>query len=316
MDELTQQGVADDAGSTADSDSAPTFVPHPLEFTQVRIENTNHCGYKCFMCPREKQSRDLGFMSVDDLALVMDRIGEHRGQIHLHGFGEPLLDKKLPEKARLVKERCPDAQILFYTTLGVKKGEAYFRELASAGLSQVHVSFYGFSREAYKTVARVDTFELAKTNLRLLAEARAAVGARFGIVLRTWADPVWQKWPEDVKKERAVFKRWAEEIGVELNELDEVHNYGDGRGYNEPPTEGLCSVAWGLRQRILQVTWNLDVIPCCFDFNASIVFGNLRQQTVEDVFAGESYRAFIEAHLANDLRGYTVCEGCERCLRP
>ena len=71
-----------------------------------------------------------------------------------------------------------------------------------------------------------------------------------------------------------------------------------------------------MRRRILQVTWDLDVIPCCFDFNATVTFGNLREQSLAEIFAGETYRKFIEAHLANQIEVYPVCVGCERCFQP
>lgn len=306
-----------DAGTAMSEAEAPLrFAPHPLRFDEARIENTNHCGYNCFMCPLDKQTRGLGFMPIDDFDLIAGGLGEYCGQIHLHGFGEPLLDNELPAKVRLSKARCLDAQVQFFTTLGIRKGETFFHELAASGISHIRVSFYGFSPEAYKKVAGVNTFELAKRNLQTLVDARAAFGVNFDIMLQTWSDEVWSKWPADVRQQRDAFLRWTDEIGVRRNAVDIVHNYGGGRSYNKPPAEGLCSVAWGMRRRILQVTWDLDVIPCCFDFNATVTFGNLREQSLAEIFAGETYRKFIKAHLANQIEVCPVCVGCERCFQP
>jgi molybdenum cofactor biosynthesis enzyme MoaA len=75
--------------------------------TEIRIESTNYCGYKCVFCPREKMTREQGVMSVDDFILVLRRIkelyGDYSEQIHLHGYGESLLDKGLPEKSLLLE---------------------------------------------------------------------------------------------------------------------------------------------------------------------------------------------------------------------
>ena len=87
-------------------------------YDEVRIENTNHCGYKCFFCPREELSRAKGYMSLSDLDLVLDRVDDHRGQVDLHGFGEPLLDTLLPEKVRKVSSKWPEAKTRIISTLG------------------------------------------------------------------------------------------------------------------------------------------------------------------------------------------------------
>ena len=69
-------------------------------------------------------------------------------------------------------------------------------------------------------------------------------------------------------------------------------------------------------RRILQVVWDLDVIPCCFDFTGTVTSSNLREQSLAEIFAGETYRKFIEAHLANQIEVYPVCGGCEHCFQP
>jgi hypothetical protein len=290
---------------------------HPLVFDQLRIENTNHCGYRCFMCPREQQTRASGFMPIEDLAFVYERIGpDHEGEIHLHGFGEPLLDKRLIDKVALTRARYPKAFIKFFTTLGVKVEDGTFERLARAGISNLQISFYGFTAESYAKVTGTRTFELARANLEALAQARRTTGTRFTITLQTWEDKVWQKWPEEAKRARRQFLLWTQSLGIGRHEVGALHNYGSGRAYNKPPAEGLCSVAWGLRRRVLQVTWDLKVIPCCFDFDASVVLGDLRTQTLRDVFDGEPYRRFLVAHLDNRLDDYPVCQACERCFQP
>src|SRR5437762_1537128 len=92
---------------------------HPLTFEQIRIENTAHCSYHCFFCPREKLTREKGFMPVEDFELVLSRIGDHNGRVDLHGFGEPLLDRFLTKKVHILKKKWPNAVPSIYTTLGV-----------------------------------------------------------------------------------------------------------------------------------------------------------------------------------------------------
>ena len=75
------------------------------------------------MCPREKLTRPIGYMSLDDFSLVFDRIGPFHGDVHLHGFGEPLLDRQLIEKIGMLKKKSPMSRSLIYSTLGVRLKE-------------------------------------------------------------------------------------------------------------------------------------------------------------------------------------------------
>ncbi len=290
--------------------------PHPLKFSEIRIENTNRCGYHCFFCPREELTRTQGVMPVDDLTLILERVGTHEGLVDLHGFGEPLLDKSLPEKIALIAARWPLAEPRFYSTLGVKVPPGYFARLVEAGLRHVEVSFYGFDAESYRQAHGSDKYEVARENLAGLCAAQHASGGKLKVVVRAFPKHEAIQQPGATPERLEAFHQWLDDLGVEILRERDLHNYGNGRGYNEAGKEIPCSVVWGYRRRILQVTWDLWVIPCCFDFNAEVKFGNLRTQSLEEIFLGSDYSEFIQDHLEERLEKYPVCMQCERCYRP
>src|SRR4249920_3317808 len=91
------------------------FYPHykyhlPLP-SVLMIENTNHCNAECVMCPRDTLSRKRGFMDFGLFEKIIREVTamKRKPVTHLHGFGEPLLDKLLAERIRLAK------------TLGIKR---------------------------------------------------------------------------------------------------------------------------------------------------------------------------------------------------
>lgn len=275
-------------------------------FIEVHIENTNACGYKCVMCPRDKQTRQMGYMPLEDLSLVLDRIGSFEGHFHLHGFGEPLLDRKLPDKIHLIKNRAPKATTQIITTLGVSHSSDFFQKLVDAGLDIVIVSFYGFNRESYQQVHGVDQFEKAKKNLETLSKLK---GKSLSLFVKIPEKRVFSPLP--MADERAPFLEWLQTLDVKIGEMPLIHNFGDGRAYNKPG-EKMCPVVNGLRKSLLNITWDLNVIPCCFDYNATIPFGNLRTQTLEEIFNSPSYFQFVLSHQTNQLSQYSVCQNCEK----
>lgn len=288
--------------------------PCPKVFSEIRIENTNRCGYHCFFCPRDKMLRSQGTMSLDDLELVIRRVGRHGGIVDLHGFGEPLLDSDLIRKVELVSSAWPDAASRLFSTLGVPVAEDYFLNLARAGLGRVEVSYYGLTEETYRDIHGVSSRQVADENLLRLCSAKQEY-PNLEIVIRTFPTHTQIRSP-DTDSHREAFYRWLREHGVTLARARALHNYGAGRNYNQAGQEGPCSIVWGCRRRILQVTWDLSVIPCCFDFDAAVRFGNLRCHTLEEVFSSTAYLRFVQAHLEDRLSDYAPCVGCERCYQP
>lgn len=285
------------------------------DFDEIRIENTNHCSFKCFFCPREELTRAMGFMTLPDLTRILCILPDFRGLVDLHGFGEPLLDRLLIEKVALIKEKWPLAKTRIYSTLGIKYSDANFDKLFRAGLDRIEVSLYGVDREAYLANHGVDKFDLAKANLLLICNIIKMNRYETSIALRDF--PV----HDEVKQSPADydtmlnFRQWVVDIGVSEIKTRALHNFGEGRKYNIAADDGMCSIVWGYRRRVLQVTWNMDVIPCCFDFDASIKFGNLRDSTIEEIFSSAEYSKFIQAHKDNNLDNYSACRNCERCFQ-
>lgn len=284
-------------------------------FQEVRIENTNRCGYRCHFCPREAMTREQGMMSLEDLGLVLSRVGMHEGRVDLHGFGEPLLDKLLVSKTALVHRGWPNASPTIYSTLGVPVPEGYFEELLDAGLAELHVSFYGATASSYRKAHGVQQYQLAWSNLQRLRMA-ARIAPSFRLVLRN--HPLASDSERDGAELAALnhlLREWQDAGGAVVSQRM-LHNFGNGRKYNASGTGAACSVVWGFRKRVLQVTWDLKVVPCCFDFNSTIVLGDLRQQTLDEIFTSATYRQFIDAHVEDRLHDYPVCSTCERCRLP
>ena len=85
------------------------FYPHykyhlPLPAV-LMIENTNHCNAECVMCPRDTLSRKRGYMDFELFEKIIREVSsvKRKPVTHLHGFGEPLLDKRLAERIQLAK---------------------------------------------------------------------------------------------------------------------------------------------------------------------------------------------------------------------
>ncbi len=129
----------------------------------IYIEPTSRCNEFCQQCPRtllsREDDRDLTFEKfryIVDQFPVLERVV-------LHGLGEPLLNKELPQMVRYLKER--GTYVLFNSNgivLTPKKGQA----LIDAGLDEYRLSMDGATRQTYARVRGVDAFEKIWRNVR------------------------------------------------------------------------------------------------------------------------------------------------------
>ncbi len=263
------------------------------------------------MCPRESQTRKIGFMPLEDFSFVLGRIGPFEGVFHLHGFGEPLLDRQFIPKIEMLSKKASRSRSHIFSTLGVRVKEEYFLKLLESGLSGMVISLYGFTSADYKKIHGYDGLDLVKKNLQLLSEAMRQFPG-FKAIIKIPGQAVSTFLPVADPPEKAAFCKWASDLGFDIATWGYVHNYSDGRHYNMPSSEKICPVINGKRRNILNITWDLHVIPCCYDFNATIRFGNLREQTLEEIFSSPEYLNFLIAHNVGDLSAYPVCQNCEK----
>lgn len=252
-------------------------------------------------------------MSLEDFEFVLSRLPKYQAVLHLHGYGEPLLDKSLAEKIRYTKKNTPYlTQII--TTLGTNITEEALKELVQSGLDSMIISFYGSDAESYKAVHNVNKFEAAFSNLEKLAKLCDTYNPKLIRLVKTLvpqAPSLVQVGKSNSYDSTPSFISKLESMGYKVGITPPWHNYSNGREFN-PTNSKVCPVIIGKRNRILQITWDLDVIPCCFDFDATIKFGNLRESSLEDIFKSQAYTNFVMNHLRGDLSLYPACQGCEK----
>lgn len=72
----------------------------------VRIETTNHCQADCVFCPRSTIGRAKANMKQDVFETVVKQCVEGGTRlVHLHGYGEPLIDKQLADRITYCKDQ-------------------------------------------------------------------------------------------------------------------------------------------------------------------------------------------------------------------
>jgi radical SAM protein with 4Fe4S-binding SPASM domain len=287
-------------------------------FDGIRIEFTNNCTFKCFCCPHTEMKRAKGIMSQDDLRLLLDKVKEalplFQGEIQVLGFGEALLLNDLPQRLEIIKAGYPGNTLDLISTFGVKKysyGE--IDRLLATGLDEVHISCYGYDRETYKKIHGVDAFDIVIHNIRHLAALRE----KYNLHLHVKYDDfiVYPQNREEHVRARNKFLDFCRQEGVVLMDANRLNNLGETKIFVEAAGQKsprhACSVVWGFRARELVVYWNLDIVPCSIITDGDIILGNLREQSLDDIFSSARYIDFYNRQWSREVEDIPACRFCD-----
>jgi hypothetical protein len=58
------------------------------------------------------------------------------------------------------------------------------------------------------------------------------------------------------------------------------------------------------------VLWDGRVSLCCFDAKGEVVFGDLKEQTLREVYTSPEWVRYRETHGRGEKKGLRLCEGC------
>lgn len=277
-----------------------TRLYHP----EVRYEPTDHCNATCIMCPRDKHEhgREHGIMDQAKYEKSVDEVvslGAER--IVLVGFGEPMLDKRLEDKMAYAKSKGVSTYII---TNGSVLTGLRARRIIEAGLDEMRVSFYGMHRESYNAVMQGLEYEKTKEGLLSFLALRDEMKSPMKVQLS------YLVLPENEADTQAFREYW--EPRVDAIEIWKPHNFGDGRDYRERRD---CKTSCGRPDNgPLQIQWNGEIIPCCYDYNNQIVLGNAFEQPVLEILNSPKYRLLRYAHRQGKFSMFPYCDQCDQLL--
>jgi MoaA/NifB/PqqE/SkfB family radical SAM enzyme len=139
----------------------------------VFIEVTNRCNLLCETCPRTYFSREpLRTLTFDEFRRIAGQFPEMR-RCALHGIGEPLLNRELPEMIAYLKRR--GVEVLFNSN-GTLLTPAWQGALARSGLDQFRCSVDGARPETYAAIRGADLLHKVVAGLTGLAQTKARLG--------------------------------------------------------------------------------------------------------------------------------------------
>lgn len=269
----------------------------------VDIELSSVCNLHCPMCytitEEFKEQVNAKRMDWDLYTRIIDEIGGKVPAIRLSLRGEATLHKKFVDAVRYAKAHgIKEVSML---THGGKLTPAYFRKIAEAGIDWITVSIDGIG-DTYEAVRKPLKFADIVGKLRAIKDMKDANG---------WLRPVIKVqgiWPAIKENPQAYYDTFEP-----ISDLVAFNPLIDYLG-NDSHIEYLENFSCPQQYQRLVIGADGRVMKCSNDEENREVIGDVRNETVHQIWHGEKMQQVRELH--KRPRGFMESAVCRRCYLP
>jgi sulfatase maturation enzyme AslB (radical SAM superfamily) len=267
----------------------------------VRIETTNHCNANCGFCPRASMGREKGFMDQGLYEKIIDQCSEGGCSVlHLHNFGEPLLDKQLPQRIRFAKDKGIGFVKIF--TNGSLLCDSTAEALLNSGLDEIKISMDGADAVEFNRLRSGLDHGRILQNIKDFRKMRDLNGFKHPIITATCVQT------SDRKKTREMLRGVVDRLV-----FADLHNWGGEGGLSRKRTiRQPCARLW----QTFTILFTGDVALCCMDYAGKVILGHCSHEKIANIWEGPLYRNVRKKHRDSEQRELSVCNECSMSFFP
>jgi radical SAM protein with 4Fe4S-binding SPASM domain len=231
--------------------------------------------------------------------------------LNLYMMGEPFVNKSVPDFVRVAKKKGI-AERITITTNGTLLNEDIARKTIEAGLDYLRVSVYGGNSQAHrrKTQSKIGLDRVVR-NVSRFCKLRDELNGTTAVYVKMI--------DSGSADENRQFLELFSGVGDEVA-LEPVMNWND-------PEEGdlsqmsrevrLNSHYFENKKQVCSFPFytfvihsDLKVSVCCVDWAKEAVVGDLRTETLTEIWRGQKLREFQLMHLERRANGHPACRNC------
>jgi MoaA/NifB/PqqE/SkfB family radical SAM enzyme len=270
----------------------------PIEIT---IESTAKCNLSCPMCPRHIYTFDNENMDLDLYRRIIADCKEHVEFVWPYGIGEPMMNPAIFQMIRITRDAGVRTGISTNATLMDSKRAD---QILDSGLDYLILAFDGATRETYEKYRAGAIFEETLKNILTFLERKRARDSKVYVVLQMVL-------LKDNVGEIAEYRKLWSIPGVDEIRFKRDEIRIDGSRIPDEDPQGRrrnpCYLLW---RGPLYVRYDGLAYPCCYMYNEPPA-GDLKTQTVMEVWNSPLMVKLRQAHLEGDVSDYPHCMTCQ-----
>ncbi len=291
--------------------------------TALTFEPTTHCNLRCPQCISGLRAftRPTGQADAALFRKVIDELHPYVFYVSLYFQGEPLLN---PNFFQMVAYAHQKGIFTDTSTNGHYFSDDNCRQLIDSGLSQVIISLDGADAETYRKYRIGGQWEKVLAGVQNLIRWRRQMKAAHPYVVLQFI--LFSHNEGQVADVEAL----ARSLGVDELRLKTAQVYEEWDGAAWVPKDAALSryEREGEHLRLRRtgrrgcsrlwmeptITWDGQVLPCCFDKDADHPMGSLTDAAFSEIWNGPAYQTF-RRNLWKSRDQYAMCSNCSEGVR-
>lgn len=291
-----------------------TVIPLSTPLT-LFVDPSDACNFKCKFCPTSdrKLMKDVGrpwkqmdFGTFEKIVSDMKEFPQQVEVLRLYKDGEPLINKRFIDMVRLARTENAAKRIDTTTNASLLTKEKA-NLLADAGLSRINISIYGVNSSQYKDFSNTKAaFERIVENVKYFDE----VSGDCEVLVKVSGDHLTA---DEKQLFLDIFGNHCDKIYIEHVmscwpnfELGELVNDDYGIYGQAIEEVDICPYPF------YSMSINSDgLVSLCFlDWSRELVIGDVRKESVRDIWRSEKMKKYQRMFLSGNRKGHPICGDC------
>ena len=279
-----------------------------LEFPKfIEIETVNACNARCPMCTINDWERNYPVMKDDVFNKISDELIDNKRflkRVSLYRDGEPLIDKKLPERINKFKEAgINETSIATNVSL---LNEKRSKDILESGLGLVIMSIDSLKKDVFEKIRVRLKYEEVRDNAINFLKLRDQINPK----CRVWIRMIRQEINKDEWNDYYNFwkKYTSEQDRIYFHNIfnwgGQLNNYKSIEKSFEPNLP--CVALWSL----MVFFANGDVPLCNVDYNNKFPTGNIMKKSIKELWKSKLSQKRRALHLNKNKKEISICENC------
>ena len=289
----------------------------------ISIEPTTSCNLSCPECPSglKKFSRKTGSINDSTIENIIRKFAKHLMYVTFYFQGEPLLHPKFVDYVKRLKR---EKLIISTSTNAHFLTDENSEPIIKSGLDRLIISLDGTDSETYLKYRKGGDFNLVINNISAFIGKRRALKSKSPFVELQFI--VLKHNEHQINEIKALGKTLGvDSVSIktaQLYEFEDGNNLmpglvkysrykkqDDGKYRIKSSLPNKCFRSWSANV----ITWDGNVVPCCFDKDADYVFGNINSEEYCNINNSNKYTNFRK-QILSDRAKIDICRNCTEGL--
>ena len=292
---------------------------HPAMPISLSIEPTTSCNLRCPECPSGLRSfsRPTGMLDKTFFKEILDQVHSRVFYLVFYFQGEPFLNPDFLEMIRYASKKK------MYTATSTNAhyfNDELARKTIESGIDRLIISIDGTSQDTYEQYRIGGSLDKVLDGTKKIVEWKRKLNSATPFLVFQFlvvrpnehqVDEV-KKLAKEIGVDKVVFKTaqiYDFKNGNDLIPLNEkysrYHRLSDGTYEIKNSLKDQCWKMW----HSSVITWDGQVVPCCFDKDAKHAMGSLKEKTFKEVWNNTAYLNF-RSGLLKSRKEIDICKNC------